>query len=96
MGLYRWNCGGQYRGKSWEQDLLADSQVCKVEKFPSVETAEKGHTCICGPIFAGHLLHSGKMCVPLRKLKRLSGGQNSYTTSCFQVSGSKMSHRRRG
>ena len=38
MGLYRWNCGGQYRGKSWEQDLLADSQVCKVEKFPSVET----------------------------------------------------------
>ena len=31
MGLYRWNCGGQYRGKSWEQDLLADSQVCKVE-----------------------------------------------------------------
>lgn len=66
MGLYRWNCGGQYRGKSWEQDLLADSQVCKVEKFPSVETAEKGRTCICGPIFAGHLLHSGKMCVPLR------------------------------
>lgn len=60
MGLYRWNCGGQYRGKSWEQDLLADSQVCKVE------TAEKGHTCICGPIFAGHLLHSDKMCVSLR------------------------------
>lgn len=29
MGLYRWNCGGQYRGKLWEQDLLADSQVCK-------------------------------------------------------------------
>ena len=28
MGLYRWNSGGQYRGKSWEQDLLADSQVC--------------------------------------------------------------------
>ncbi|XP_058950289.2 transmembrane protein 209-like isoform X2 [Pocillopora verrucosa] len=27
MGLYRWNCGGQYRGKSWEQDLLADSQL---------------------------------------------------------------------
>ena len=69
MGLYRWNCGGQYRGKSWEQDLLADSQVCKVKKFPSVKTAEKGHTCICGPIFAGHFLHSGKMCVP--KLKRL-------------------------
>ncbi len=29
MGLYRWNSGGQYRGKLWEQDLLADSQVCK-------------------------------------------------------------------
>ena len=28
MGLYRWNSGGQYRGKLWEQDLLADSQVC--------------------------------------------------------------------
>ena len=27
MGLYRWNSGGQYRGKAWEQDLLADSQV---------------------------------------------------------------------
>ncbi|XP_074609702.1 transmembrane protein 209-like isoform X1 [Acropora palmata] len=27
MGLYRWNSGGQYRGKAWEQDLLADSQL---------------------------------------------------------------------
>ncbi|XP_073229325.1 transmembrane protein 209-like [Porites lutea] len=27
MGLYRWNSGGQYRGKLWEQDLLADSQL---------------------------------------------------------------------
>lgn len=28
MGLYRWNSGGQYRGKLWEQDLIADSKVC--------------------------------------------------------------------
>ncbi|RMX50530.1 hypothetical protein pdam_00022341 [Pocillopora damicornis] len=71
MGLYRWNCGGQYRGKSWEQDLLADSQVCKVEKLPSVETAEKGHTCICGPIVAGHLLHSGFRKQSVSQEKRL-------------------------
>ncbi|XP_068760349.1 transmembrane protein 209-like [Montipora capricornis] len=27
MGLYRWNSGGHYRGKVWEQDLSADSQL---------------------------------------------------------------------
>ena len=27
MGVFRWSSGGQYRGKPWQQDLPADSQV---------------------------------------------------------------------
>ncbi|XP_001636404.2 transmembrane protein 209 isoform X2 [Nematostella vectensis] len=27
LGVYRWNSGGMFRGKPWEQDLFADSQI---------------------------------------------------------------------
>ena len=44
MGLYRWNSGGQYRGMLWEQDLLADSQVCKDVSALCVARGKRGKT----------------------------------------------------